>query len=298
MADDGAREGKLTHDAADALARLQAESACACRADQAPGRRASGPGRGWPKMPNGRSAKAKSRLLKPPPSRPAPMPNCALPMPRWRMHARGRSGRRAMRRGWRKNRMRLGDESELTDGKTAAQNAWPNCRRSWQQALESIETAEALRDKLDRRARRRTKSRLPAPKPKSAALLSEQAALERALAKGSGDKAIDRIKVEPGYERALAAALGDDANAGIGGDRRAALARRDCSRSSDVGHSPHRPCRCARRTALHGCRWCAWSMSIMARRLLPANGWSHAMAKCAGGTASPPMMTARPPQSN
>ena len=55
-------------------------------------------------------------------------------------------------------------------------------------------------------------------KAELAALLTEQSALQRSLTKGQGDKAIDRITVKPGYERALAAALGDDADASIGGE--------------------------------------------------------------------------------
>jgi len=48
-------------------------------------------------------------------------------------------------------------------------------------------------------------------------LVSEKNALERATSKSSENRALDRIKVKPGYERALAAALGDDLNAAIGG---------------------------------------------------------------------------------
>ena len=48
-------------------------------------------------------------------------------------------------------------------------------------------------------------------------MVSEKNALERATSKSSENRALDRIKVKPGYERALAAALGDDLNAAIGG---------------------------------------------------------------------------------
>ncbi|MET0370845.1 MAG: AAA family ATPase [Sphingobium sp.] len=53
-----------------------------------------------------------------------------------------------------------------------------------------------------------------------AALDSEADALRRALeaGKASGRRALDLLKPEPGYERALAAALGDDLDAAIGGD--------------------------------------------------------------------------------
>ena len=50
-----------------------------------------------------------------------------------------------------------------------------------------------------------------------AALDSEAKALARGLeAQGSGDRAIDQLAVEPGFERALAAALGDDLQAALG----------------------------------------------------------------------------------
>ncbi|MET0374677.1 MAG: triose-phosphate isomerase, partial [Rhizorhabdus sp.] len=52
-----------------------------------------------------------------------------------------------------------------------------------------------------------------------AALESEARSLEKAVrGAGEGNRAIDRIKAAPGYERALAAALGDDLDAAIGGE--------------------------------------------------------------------------------
>lgn len=50
-----------------------------------------------------------------------------------------------------------------------------------------------------------------------AALDSEAAALKRAVESGSGrERALDRLKAAPGFERALAAALGDDLEAPVG----------------------------------------------------------------------------------
>jgi chromosome segregation protein len=58
---------------------------------------------------------------------------------------------------------------------------------------------------------------LAAAKATAAALDSEARALANGLESlGDGYRAIDQIRVEPGYERALAAALGDDLQAGIG----------------------------------------------------------------------------------
>jgi chromosome segregation protein len=55
-----------------------------------------------------------------------------------------------------------------------------------------------------------------------AALESEAKALLKAVENASGGRAIDQVKVRPGYERALAAALGDDLEAAVGavGNRR------------------------------------------------------------------------------
>jgi hypothetical protein len=46
---------------------------------------------------------------------------------------------------------------------------------------------------------------------------SEREALAKALAQGGG-AALAEVRAEPGYERALAAALGDDLEAAVGGD--------------------------------------------------------------------------------
>ncbi len=60
-------------------------------------------------------------------------------------------------------------------------------------------------------------SQLAAARAAHSAARSEHDALARALDHGGG-AAIASLKAEPGYERALAAALGEDADAAIGGD--------------------------------------------------------------------------------
>jgi chromosome segregation protein len=60
-------------------------------------------------------------------------------------------------------------------------------------------------------------SRLASARAALSAARSEHDALARALEHGGG-AAIASLKAEPGYERALAAALGEDADAAIGGD--------------------------------------------------------------------------------
>ncbi len=66
-------------------------------------------------------------------------------------------------------------------------------------------------------ARDAAESELASARAALAAARSEHDALARALEHGGG-AAIASLKAEPGYERALAAALGDDADAAIGGE--------------------------------------------------------------------------------
>ena len=95
-------------------------------------------------------------------------------------------------------------------------------------------------------------SRLASARAALSAARSEHEALARALDHGGG-AAIASLKAEPGYERALAAALGEDADAAIGGDAPAPLAGHRCAaRRSEVaaGHRlPRRPCDRANGTA-------------------------------------------------
>lgn len=66
-------------------------------------------------------------------------------------------------------------------------------------------------------ARSAAESALSSAKAALAALDSEAAALKKTIDSGSGrNRALDRIKAARGYERALAAALGDDLEAAIG----------------------------------------------------------------------------------
>ncbi|NNM77036.1 chromosome segregation protein SMC [Sphingomonas sp. ID1715] len=76
-------------------------------------------------------------------------------------------------------------------------------------AAQAIERGEA-----DRAAaaadRDQAEAGLAAARAALAAIESEAAALDKALARSSGDRLIDHVRAAPGYERALAAALGDD----------------------------------------------------------------------------------------
>jgi uncharacterized Zn ribbon protein len=111
----------------------------------------------------------------------------------------------------------LGDEGACESAKKSAEASVATLQKHLQANTEANEAAETRRTELIA-ARDGAQASLASAKAELAGLLTEQNALERSLAKGDGDKAINRIKVRPGYERALAAALGDDADATIGGD--------------------------------------------------------------------------------
>ena len=90
-------------------------------------------------------------------------------------------------------------------------------------AAEALAAAEAKRVEAERgrgeaaEGRDAAESRLASARAALSAAKSEHDALARALEHGGG-AAIASLKAEPGYERALAAALGEDADAAIGGD--------------------------------------------------------------------------------
>ncbi|MFB0873934.1 MULTISPECIES: chromosome segregation SMC family protein [unclassified Sphingobium] len=82
----------------------------------------------------------------------------------------------------------------------------------------AIGTADAQRQAAAE-ARAAGEAGLAAARAGLAALDSEVAALRRAVESGGGQaRALDRLKAAPGYERALAAALGDDLEAPIGAE--------------------------------------------------------------------------------
>jgi chromosome segregation protein len=90
-------------------------------------------------------------------------------------------------------------------------------------AANALSEAEARRVEAERgraaaaEERDAAESRLASARATLSAAKSEHDALARALEHGGG-AAIAALKAEPGYERALAAALGEDADAAVGGD--------------------------------------------------------------------------------
>jgi chromosome segregation protein len=108
----------------------------------------------------------------------------------------------------------LGDGSEQSQGKAEAE-------AKAQSAAEALKEAETRRVQAEEGraagAERRdaAESQLASARAALSAAKSEHDALARALEHGGG-AAIASLKAEPGYERALAAALGEDADAAIG----------------------------------------------------------------------------------
>jgi chromosome segregation protein len=214
--EDGAREGKLTHDAAEALARLQAEAvilgeAIKATEEQRPrlsralddGERAVREAEVKLAKAGAEQARAEAELR---------VAEAALASARARVE-------RAERENARINAEReaLGDEAELAAAREAARAEAERLQSAIAIQAGAIEAAEAQRATLVGQ-RDASQSALASAKAELAALISERNALERAIQKSGASRAIDRIKVKPGYERALAAALGDDLNAAIGGD--------------------------------------------------------------------------------
>ena len=111
---------------------------------------------------------------------------------------------------------------ELGDG-SAHRAAGDDAGRKAKAAAKALEEADASRAEAERgraeAADRRdaAESVLAAARATLSAAKSEHSALARALDRGGG-AAIVSLSADPGYERALAAALGEDADAVVGGD--------------------------------------------------------------------------------
>ena len=217
MADDGAREDRLTHDAADALARLQGESASLNQAiktqeDQRPAlaRAAENAER---QVRESEVSLAKALAEQARADAEIRVADAALATAAARVERAERDAARIA-----EEQARLGDEAALAAAKQDAEQAVAAFQQQTADGLAALEAAEARRSSLIAQ-RDLSQSAFASAKAELAALLSEQSALSRALTRNKGAQAIDHIKAAPGYERALAAALGEDVNATIGGEQ-------------------------------------------------------------------------------
>jgi chromosome segregation protein len=111
----------------------------------------------------------------------------------------------------------LGEEAPLVETLRDARARREAAEAKQAEAGEAIKAAEARRQQAaaDRDA---AESAGAAARAAHAALEAEARALAKAVEGTSGDRAINHLKAEPGYERALAAALGDDLDAALSGD--------------------------------------------------------------------------------
>jgi chromosome segregation protein len=216
IADDGTRESKLTHDAAAALERLQGESetlAVSVKAseEERPAliRTAENAER---QVREAEVAFAKASAEQARADAELRVAGAAVETANARLSRAERDVARLV-----EERAAVGDAGELAKARDDAKASAVENQNALAKLQAGIATAEAARATLIEE-RDEAQNALASAKADHAALLSERATLERALTAGSGDKAIDRITVKAGYEHALAAALGDDAGAGIGGD--------------------------------------------------------------------------------
>jgi len=110
----------------------------------------------------------------------------------------------------------LGDGDEHVAAKAEAEKSAAEAGKALAEAETALADAEQGRTEAAE-TRDRHESELAAARAALAAATSERDALSKALTQGGG-VALAEVRAEPGYERALAAALGDDLEAAIGGD--------------------------------------------------------------------------------
>jgi len=254
LAADRAREAALSEDAAAALARLEEEaSAISTRLAEAEAGRATIDIRSVEAEDSAREAEAafaKARAAQAAEQAEARVALAALEAARVKL-ARAEAETRRLA----EQMADVGDEAPLVEAKRAARAKREEADARLTRAGEAIAAAETTRQRAAaaRDAAESTGSRARAA---LAALESEATALLKAVETSSGDRAIDHLKAEPGYERALAAALGDDVDAALAGDAARRWAGAE-ARADDPGCEPlaahiHAPAALARRLAQVG----------------------------------------------
>lgn len=114
-----------------------------------------------------------------------------------------------------RQRSALGDDAPLKAALAAATLASSDAEAAAKKAEAQVAEAEAARDAASA-AREVAQTDLARAQAALAALESEMRALEKAVTQGaSGNRVLDAITALPGFEVALAAALGDDLDAGL-----------------------------------------------------------------------------------
>jgi chromosome segregation protein len=216
LAADRMREEALRADAAAAIARLEEElSAIAQRLAQAEQRRGTIDVRTVAVEDEARAAETalgKARAVQAAEQAEARVAQAALDAARAKLErAEGEAERLAGQM------TALGGDRDLLATLQAAKAGRERAEAALVAAGAAIARAEAARQQAAAE-RDAAESEAAGARAALSALQSESRALIEAVEGSSGDRAINHIKAEPGYERALAAALGEDLDATLEGD--------------------------------------------------------------------------------
>src|SRR4051812_39694061 len=216
LAADRTREEALRQDAADAIARLEEElAAIAARLVQAEASRGTIDVRTVAHEDEARAAESalgQARAVQAAEQAEARVATAALEAARQKQaRAESEAARIAEQMAG------LGDDRVLVRAREAARTKREQAEAALEKASEAILAAEATRQQAAA-ARDAAESEAAAARAALSALQSEAQALIKAVETSGGDRAINHIKAAPGYERALAASLGEDLDASIAGE--------------------------------------------------------------------------------
>src|SRR6185369_16048108 len=216
MAQDRVREDRLAIDAAEAIARLeQDEKDLVARIADAEGRRGSIEARAAEANETVRAGEvslAQALAAEAAQQADVRVAEAGLAAARQRLY---RAAAELQRIG--SEIAALGDAAEHEARRDQARNVREAAEAAIAQTTALLAEAEARRDKAAT-AREQAEARGSSARAALAALIAEAKALERANAAdaGGGERVLAQMSTDPGYEHALAAALGDDLEAGLG----------------------------------------------------------------------------------
>jgi chromosome segregation protein len=216
LAADRQREAALKADAAAALRRLDEElAAIAARLEEAESRRGTIDVRTVEHEDEARAADTalgQARAVQAAEQAEARVAGAALEAARTRLaRAEAEAARLA------EQMQGLGGDADLVRTLANARTNKENAEKALAKAGEAIAAAETRRQQAAA-ARDAAESEAASARAALAALQSEAKALLKAVEGSSGDRAINHVRAAPGYERALAAALGEDLEAALGAE--------------------------------------------------------------------------------
>jgi len=216
LAADRLREAALRADAAAALVRLDEEQAeIAARLAEAESRRGTIDIRTIEQEDESRAAEAalaKARAVQAAEQAEARVAEAARDMARQKLERAEAESSRIQA-----ELSELGGDAPIAAARDAARMRREQAEAGLAAAADAIAAAEALRQDAAV-ARDAAESEAATARAALAALRSEAQALAKAAEASGGDRAINHVRAAPGFERALAAALGEDLDAALGGD--------------------------------------------------------------------------------